>query len=211
MSSGSKQQGPGTDEKALADISTEAFARQQQLYNPMIDKYSKIAKDTAATRQRLAGSGNVTTQQAFSAAEPKAVSGALSRGGSVGSSLSSLNASKAQSLAESQAGIVGQAKDVSSGQLGQLIGFGRGEATQAAGGLGQAAEVQTQQAMRDAALASNERSQLASAGLGAAGLGYGLYKGMKQPSGVADPTAQNQGSGGNWAGFDFSGNTAYGG
>lgn len=193
------QKGPGKDEQALADVATEAFARQKQLYDPMISKYSAIATDTAGTRARLSGSGNVATQQAFSGAAPHAVGSALSRGGSVSAALGGLESGKTQSAANTQAATVGQAKDVSSSQLGSLIGFGRGEAVQAAGGLGETAQRQQAQSERDALLSEQQKGQYLSAAASVAGYGAGAFQGYQaqgaQRSAELQSTIGEEGSG----------------
>lgn len=173
MGGSSGQQGPGSDEQALGQIASEAFSRQQAVYNPVIKKYSQVADNGALMADRLAGSANVSNQQAFSQATPGAVGTALRRGGSVSDTLGGVQAGKTQAQAAGQAGAVSSAKNVQLSELGQVIGFGRGQATQATSGLGQVAEQQTQQGIQNAELAANSRGQVGEAALGAAGLAYG--------------------------------------
>ncbi len=190
MSSGNDAQGPGSDETALAQIASDAFTRQQEVYNPIIKKYSAMADDTATTRNRVAGSSNVATQQAFGQVTPGAVSSALRRGGSVGGTLAGLQGGKEQAQAAGQAGAVSRAKDVQLSELGQIIGFGRGQATQATTGLGQVAQMQTNQELQNAQLASNQNAQLGEAALGLGGLGYGAFRGTNTPAGPPTGTSK---------------------
>lgn len=182
MSGGTKTQGPGSDEQALASISGQAFERQKEVYNPVIKKYSAQADNGTAINQRVAGSSNVATQQAFSQATPGAVSTALRRGGSVGDTLAGVEAGKTQSEASGQSSAVSKGKNIQLSELGQVIGFGRGQTAQATYGLGQVGELQTKQELQNAQLAADQSAQIGSgvlsaAAFGAGALGYGASGG----------------------------------
>jgi hypothetical protein len=164
--------GPTAAETSLASIATQSFQRQQQVYQPVIDKYVKQAGDVTSIRNQTRGLSNVSTEQSFGKALPTAVATDYTRGAVVDPATMSIG--KTQSKALGGATAVGAGTNVALSREESLLGFGRGTATQATTGLGQVAGAEQQQAELDAERAANSRAQMFQFGIGAAGLGAGL-------------------------------------
>lgn len=188
MGGGASKSIPETsEEQALAGVAQQSFARQQGLYQPLVNKYIGVAKDSNAPVQQAKNAANVSTEQAFAPATRQAVGGALATGRDPGSTLAQMSLAKTASKGIGQATAADAGLKVALGRDQALIGYGRGQATNAVTGTEQLAGSAQQQAEYQAQLAANQSANIGALAYGTAGIAAKQYDPGK-PS-------QNQGGG----------------
>jgi hypothetical protein len=190
MSGGSDNSIPETaQERTLASIAQQAFARNKETYGPIVQRY--ITNANVSPEAQTRGLATASTEQAFGAALPRSVSNTQARGGDVRGTIAGMNLDKTSSRALGGVNAINAAKNLQLSRLNQVIGFGRGQATQAVSGIGQTGEAAQETAMRDAQLSMNERAQIGEGLLGGASLAYGATRpsvAPRVPSGVTSGT-----------------------
>lgn len=170
------------EEKALKQISVEAYNRYKTVYQPVVDKFIAKAKNVTRPVEITTSRARAATEAAFAPAIQNLEKADMAYGaepgsgrfsGDVGDAL--INKGTAGGLGVSSARVAG--KDVAVGRLNQLISYGQGKAGSAVNGLSNAASAAQQQAIQDAALSAQSRADtINTIGSAAAGL-YGAYKG----------------------------------
>lgn len=159
-----------SEEHALAKVAAQSFARQQEIYQPLVNKYIAMAKDSSVPIQQAKNASNVATEQAYAPATRQAVGGAMATGRSPAETLSQMSLSKTASKGVGNATAADAGLKVALGRDQSLIGYGRGQATNAVTGTEQLAGSAQQQAEYQAGLAANQSANLGALAFGGAGI-----------------------------------------
>lgn len=177
-----KAEGETSEERALADVATKSRAMQHDIFDKLTSKLIQRSHDTETPIAQAKGIANAATQQAFAPAESRAIATDIRAGRNPTGALVDMNLNRTQSKAggEVNAGLAG--KDLNLARTSQILSYGRGQATQAAGGLADVAGAAQRQAERDAEIAAANRAAIGEGVAGVAGLAGGLYK--RKPPGI---------------------------
>ena len=163
-------------EKEIARIATEEWARAEEVFKPLEDKWiAGVVADPAAEKEKISGvvAGRVGTE--YDEAQAELDKQRLASGMDVGSGTFKRSLSRGEDVGKAVSrGKIG----VTAGKTGKLmsaINIGRGQATEAQASMSDIARQSTEDAMRstrDKYIASRETGEMIGTGVGMLTRGY---------------------------------------
>lgn len=177
MGKGAKTPGPTAQEVALAEISRKQLDRYSEVFAPFEDEWLTESRVSSGEKGRLAGQIGGDVEQAFAVEGRRG--GGMDPGG-----MRDLAVAKAKSKAGAQASGTVRAENADVSALMSGVRLGRGQAVEAAAGMGEMAAVSVSESINKA-LTKQAKSD-ATADMVGSGLGVLAYGASGMGKGVSD-------------------------